>query len=69
MNRRGFFTTVLFGFLALFVRRSTQARVLLPRLEGKTIPRGLYVSQVIGRGRPFYPQEPIPTERLKSVCV
>lgn len=67
MNRRDFFTTVAFGALTFFVRRRTQAKLILPKLEGKTIPRGLYVSQVCGRGVSVYPQEPIKTEKLKSV--
>ena len=67
MNRRDFFTTVAFGVLTFFVRRSTQARVLEPHLEGKTIPRGLYVSQCVGRGRPLYPQRQIPILHQRSV--
>lgn len=67
MNRRGFFTTLAFGFLALFIRRSTQAKIAIKHLEGRAIPQGLYISQVVGRGKPFYPQEPIPTVKLTSV--
>lgn len=67
MNRRDFFTALAFGFLTLFVRRSTQARVLGPHLEGKTIPRGLYISQCVGRGKPMYPQREIPILHQKSV--
>lgn len=67
MNRRGFFTTLAFGVLSLFVRRSTQAKLLMPRLEGKTVPTGLYISQVVGLGRAMRPQEPIPILHMKSV--
>lgn len=67
VSRRGFFELILFTVLALFVTRKTQAKVLVPKLESKPIPAGLYISQCVGRGRPVYPQEPIPTAKLKSV--
>lgn len=70
MNRRDFFTTLAFAVLTFFVRRETQARIAsdhIEALEGKTIPRGLYISQVVGRGRPLYPQRPIPILHQKSV--
>ena len=69
MKRRDFFTSIVFGFLALFVRRSTQAKLYLKSglAEGRSIPTGMVISQVVGRGKPFYPQDPIPTQRLRSV--
>lgn len=67
MNRRDFFSTLVFGALTFFVRRQTQAKLIMPHLEGKPIPRGLYISQVVGRGRPVYPQEKIQTAKLLSV--
>lgn len=67
MNRRDFFSTLAFGFLSFFVTRKTQAKVAIKHSEGRTIPRGLYISQVVGRGRPIRPQEPIPILHLKSV--
>lgn len=70
MNRRDFFTTVAFACLSFFVRRETQAKLVtehLDKLEGRTIPRGLYISQCVGRGKPMYPQAPIPTLHQKSV--
>lgn len=66
-NRRGFLSSLLFGFLALFVRRSTQAKLAIKHLEGKPIPRALYISQVVGRGRPVYPQDQIRSAKLRSV--
>lgn len=67
VSRRGFFELLVFTALSYFVTRKTQAKLLAPKLEGQTIPRGLYISQVVGRGRPFYPQEPIRTAKLISV--
>lgn len=67
MNRRDFFSTLVFGALTFFVRRSTQAKLVSPHLEGRTIPRGLYISQCVGRGRPMHPQAEIPILHQKSV--
>lgn len=69
MSRRDFFSAIVFGFLALFIRRSTQAKLYLQSGvgEGRPIPHGLVISQVVGRGKPFYPQDPIPTQKLRSV--
>lgn len=67
MNRRDFFTTAFFSILAMFVTRKTQAKLAMEHLEGRTIPRGLYISQVVGRGRPVYPQREIPILHLRSV--
>jgi hypothetical protein len=67
MNRRDFFSTLVFGAMTFFVRRSTQAKLVSPHLEGRAIPRGLYISQCVGRGRPMHTQREIPILHQRSV--
>lgn len=67
MNRRDFFSTVAFGILSMFVTRKTQAKLAMQHLEGRSVPRGLYISQVVGRGRALYPQREIPILHQRSV--